>query len=787
MTTSNEPAPDAGRDRSWAGRILEAPGRVLDVVVAWPPRAVLGIHLLAFLALAAPGLCRESCTFDEGMHLVAGYAGLTRGDFRLSPDNPPLGRMLSALPLTVQSVQLPSDSSLWRDPAPWDLGFLFLYQSGNSANAMLLSGRLPVVLWSLLLLAMVYGEARRMAGPRGGALALAVATFSPTLLAHGHLCTTDVLSTALIFAAVVCFRRFLQEGRVRWAAAAGLISGAALATKFSALCLAPVFGILAASDAAARFASRRSPSSGAVRPKVLPQACGALLLGALAYGSIWAAYGFRFQASGDPNFSFNWAAVADPAGVLDRLADAALHRRLLPESFLYGFKLMQSNTAHGHPTYALGMHATAGWKWYLPLSFLAKTPVSSLILMGWGVWSGVDACRRRRSDGGKSDASALIVPVVYGVLAVGKNMTIGLRHLLPMLPFLAVQTAAVDPAGGPRKPLGKWAPALLAIAILETIGGAPHFVGYFNAASRAIARPHDLFVDSNLDWGQDLAGLKRYMDREGIPEIKLSYFGPASPRHLGLRHEVLPGFNLYTRFEGEWKTCRSFEPGDVVAVSASNLVGFLQEDRNYYLRRFGDRTPDACIGGSILVYRMPPKSGIAVLLDPDDVPLIEPPVPAFTGAQVRTAVVGGSGGVEFAAALEPPAPLVGFKYSVARFESTPAVIKSLAPIFLRDGRRIEGATYGSPGGIVQEISAKPGFAVAGLAVRGAARVDGFKVIFMRRSGASLDPRTACESPWIGGRGGGPAVSLGGDGSPVVGLVGRSAADLDALGLLLLKP
>jgi 4-amino-4-deoxy-L-arabinose transferase-like glycosyltransferase len=487
-------------------KILDAPGRLLDAAAARPPAAILAIHLLAFLALALPGLCRDSCTFDEGMHLVAGYAGLTRGDFRLSPDNPPLGRMLSALPLLLQRVQLPEDPSLWRDPAPWDLGFLFLYQSGNNADRMLLQARLPVLLWSLMLLAMVFFEARRIAGPRGGVLALTLATFNPTLLAHGHLCTTDVLSTMLIFAAVGCLSRFLQRDSLPWAAAAGVLSGAALATKFSALCLVPVFGILAVAEAAARIARRRSAETGPTRFRPLLVIGGGLGLLALAYGSVWAAYGFRFRASADPAFSFDWTAVADPGSVLDRVADAALRHRLLPESFLYGFKLMQSNTAHGHPTYALGMHATSGWKWYLPLSFLVKTPISSLILMAWGAWAWLNDRVRAKGNGGKTDPAAMTVLAVYGLLAIGKNMTIGLRHLLPMHPFLALQSAAAVPASDPQKPPGRWAPALLAVAILETVGGAPHFVGYFNSVSGALAPPHEFFVDSNLDWGQDLAG-----------------------------------------------------------------------------------------------------------------------------------------------------------------------------------------------------------------------------------------------------------------------------------------
>jgi hypothetical protein len=50
-------------------------------------------------------------------------------------------------------------------------------------------------------------------------------------------------------------------------------------------------------------------------------------------------------------------------------------------------------------------------------------------------------------------------------------------------------------------------------------------------------------------------------------------------------------------------------------------------------------------------------------------------------------------------------------------------------------------------------------------------LDGFKIIFMRIEGSRLDPNDRYESPWLGGRGGGPERSLGGEGKPVIGIHG----------------
>src|SRR5579862_2251426 len=65
---------------------------------------------------------------------------------------------------------------------------------------------------------------------------------------------------------------------------------------------------------------------------------------------------------------------------------------------------------------------------------------------------------------------------------------------------------------------------------------------------------------------------------------------------------------------------------------------------------------------------------------------------------------------------------------------------------------------------------------------GTARGKAFKVVFMRIAGTGLDTADTYQSPWLGEKGGGE-VKLGGDGSYVVGIQGRSAADVDAFGLI----
>ena len=49
-------------------------------------------------------------------------------------------------------------------------------------------------------------------------------------------------------------------------------------------------------------------------------------------------------------------------------------------------------------------------------------------------------------------------------------------------------------------------------------------------------------MDSNLDWGQDLKRLAAWMRENGVPRLKLSYFGSAVPAYYGIDAEALPGY-----------------------------------------------------------------------------------------------------------------------------------------------------------------------------------------------------------------------------------------------------
>jgi hypothetical protein len=106
--------------------------------------------------------------------------------------------------------------------------------------------------------------------------------------------------------------------------------------------------------------------------------------------------------------------------------------------------------------------------------------------------------------------------------------------------------------------------------------------------------------DSNLDWGQDLKGLKAYMEREKLPIIYLSYFGTAPPDYYGIRYQYIAGKGTL-----EWPPPSNKVPADaarkILAISVYNLQD-VSRPNDPLFRWLWVREPMAKIGYSIFVY-----------------------------------------------------------------------------------------------------------------------------------------------------------------------------------------
>ena len=145
---------------------------------------------------------------------------------------------------------------------------------------------------------------------------------------------------------------------------------------------------------------------------------------------------------------------------------------------------------------------------------------------------------------------------------------------------------------------------------------------------------------------------------------------------------------------------------------------------------------------------------------------------------VKSAYVGGGGGKDFEHASTPRKFLRGVKYSV----SASGCISGIRPVFQGPSGDVDGANAAQTS--KETLVGRPGYVVGGMIARGTDRLNAFKLIFVKIAGTRLVMSDRYESDWVGTRGGGAEIRLGDDGTPVVGLFGRSGGEIDGAGLIL---
>jgi hypothetical protein len=567
-----------------------------------PDWAILLFFFGLILLETVPSLTQESLTFDELVRQLPGYLHLTEGEYRIHTAHPPLVKMIAALPLLFTGVRIPPLPREWNDSTVLLLHLDFLYRE-NDADQLVLLGRLAVLPLTLLLGLFVFRWSKDHFGRGAATFALFLCSFEPNILAHGRLMNTDLPVATLFFLSVYVFFRMIQA--VTWArlALAGISLGLALVTKYTAALGVPIFFLLGIGFALSPrpiVLQLRGFAEGSVtgRGRKLLVLLGALVvLGLIASVVIWGAYRFRYTGGTAAGYGYQrpWEDVLPDRPVPRAMILWAREMKLLPEAYLYGLSIVSTKVKR--LAFLMGETSDEGWWYYFIVTFLLKTPLPLLLLLGLAIALARTIWKRK----GVEVFFLLFPPLVYFAIASFGKMNIGHRHLLPVYPFLFVFVGALVPWVIQQKALLKGAVAVLAAwYVFSSASIFPHYLAYFNELAGGPDGGYKFLVDSNLDWGQDLKGLKRYMDAHGISRIWLSYFGTASPEYYGIAYNALPSYLFnYPR--------RETVPTPFVAISATNLQGVyfpvLGLDPDYF-KAFRDRQPIAKIGYSIFIYRL---------------------------------------------------------------------------------------------------------------------------------------------------------------------------------------
>jgi hypothetical protein len=526
------------------------------------------ILIVLFFAQCLYFIASNSVTFDEPLYIAAGYSHLATKDFRLDRQHPPLTKVVQALPLFL-FYRLPfnPDPQQWREFDSYGIGEEFLFGSMLPADQILTLCRLPTLLFGGLMIALIGLWAYRLWGTAAASLAMALGCFEPNFVAHASLVTTDIGVAVFVFSTLYFMWEYMNYPTWWRLAATGISLGLALVSNYSALILLPMMAAIAASGLLINdmprlvLPSRRSRSDQPSHMILETTAVLALFL-SFSLVIIQAAYFFH-----------------DFRG------------------WLTGLETFADHAQKSHGAFFLGEYSYQGWWNYFIVAFLIKTPIGSLILIAAAL-----LLYRAGRPLSRPEAIFLLLPVAAMFIATSQaKVNIGLRHLLPVYPFLFVfasRTATMR--FGYRWVAPFLVTAMLIFTAVSSVKVAPHQLAYFNEFIGGPGEGYRYLSDSNLDWGQDLKGLKKYMQQEKLPVIYLSYFGVAPPAYYGIRYQYVPG-PWPSRWPPPADKVPAAAPRKILAISVHNL----QDAGKPYdplFRWLWARKPIAKIGYSIFVY-----------------------------------------------------------------------------------------------------------------------------------------------------------------------------------------
>lgn len=594
----------------------------------------LCVALLAVFALMAwCGIREKNATYDEVLHAPAAWMHARYHDFRIDPEDPPLWQYWAALPHWISPLRVDTHSTSWETMpqdlmAQWQWCVETLYRTpGNDPDAFINKSRAMMLTAALGLGAVMGWWAWCLGGGLAAVATIFVFTFDPNFLAHAPLVKNDVALSFILLA--LAFSLWKLGLKVTWwrAGAVAVLCAAAPCVKFSGLIAAPVILLLllVRSLLPAPWPFFGPPLL-QCRAKV--KACLRLVIpvAITCFLGLWACYGFRYGATPTPDLRLNTPRLVNLTAVNERLAThpeqpvtrQELNRwtpgllvrgvvladrcRLLPEAWLNGL-LYTYMTTRIQTSFLCGKYSSVGWWYYFPLAILFKTPIATLL---GGVLAFVILLFYRNNAAASGHSfdlwtlTCMAVPfALYGIFALKSDVNLGLRHILPLYPFLfiLIGLAASRAWMRWRMKAGLLMALLAAGLVVESVASFPNYLAFFNAAVGGPEGGIRVLGDSNLDWGQDLKTLAHWTRVNPDQKLHLCYFGMADPAYYGLDYVNLPGGYRY----GPPAQAPGAE--GVIAISATHLQGIhlRPELRRYYAPLQRSR-PLAVLGGSIYVY-----------------------------------------------------------------------------------------------------------------------------------------------------------------------------------------
>ncbi|HEY2797933.1 MAG TPA: phospholipid carrier-dependent glycosyltransferase [Thermoanaerobaculia bacterium] len=463
----------------------------------------------------------DSLSADEPIHILSGYFAVASRSAIVNIEHPPLlkalsGLALAALPLRQPPPHVPM-GNLFVDYGPD-----FFYANTLPADTIIAAARAPFLGVLAALLALVFVAASNRYGAVAALFAAALCAFDPNLVAHAGVVHTDLGAALGFLASVLSWEAARRRPTAARLALAGVCLGLALTAKFSAVYLLPILLLQTL------IASRRGAEARRVGEE-LARLVAVWVAAMLVVVAVYAPVTSRM----DPNDQA--AVIREKVGgfgqapeLAERIVGIARFSRPLAHYLGGVASVARQNAVGGGVTFLNGKISTQGFPQYFFVAFGVKSTLAFLAVTVAILW----ALLRKPSSYAEEARLFLLPVVVLFAASIGTTYNIGIRHLLPVYPFLALFGAAVlarirenrEASGRARAAAAVWM-LLPAVSAVELVRIHPHELSYFNPLAGGPAAGARILSDSNVDWGLDLIRLAAELKRLGVTDPTVAYFG----------------------------------------------------------------------------------------------------------------------------------------------------------------------------------------------------------------------------------------------------------------------
>lgn len=471
--------------RSWAFAMVLASG--ISIGVTWP----LFTH-----------------TIDEPIHISCGLEWLEASSYTYERQHPPLGRIAAAMgPWLMGSKNVSREDLFPKSP-------LLLYDSPSYAVTLSAAraGELVFYFWMCW---EIWAWSVSLFSPRAAAFAVSLAATTPPLLGHAGLAATDIAVTCLLVAATRRFWMWVTGKRsFKQSASLGVLLALGACSKFTFLAYFPICAIVCL--ALFRF------SGGNLAWRTLMTR--GLLVAACAILGVWGMYLFKVDTI---------SSEEGPVGMIrfmpERLQSWIHETPTLSfplAGYYRGVVDAQIHAYNGHMSFFMGELRRSGWWYFFPVVFAIKTPIPFLLGIVAALWLI------------RKTTLISLAPLLCGLSVMAcvlpATINIGLRHILPIYPLFAIAAGGALHQLANSLRFGRFFVGCICVSqIVIALMTWPDNLSYFNLiAGKA---PEAVRVDSDLDWGQDIARFAKWTAEHDITSpVGFAYFGSTNPTNHGL-------------------------------------------------------------------------------------------------------------------------------------------------------------------------------------------------------------------------------------------------------------